>query len=296
VAVLFNRGGDDGYWMRILGNENFSDRRVGALVVTPSEIAYAELCAFGPRPRTKGRMLLTMARGGDKALGFYKWTATSSEIDTLTVTPVWHSAHGAFATLEIGARGQAMTFGLYAADTVQKFVSAVRHVARAEHDVGMPSHGEPRVDGVYLFCAKKPSHRFDAVTFDGEQAYYLSLGDVAKSMGEIASGEWKPQGCACRTDGGYTVIASEDADWERRAIVLSDGRLVLQARHWLSTPDAYGNNTQEFAFVPDSELRDGWGKPTIPGPLPASDWPPILSPGGDLVAADIGRPTARVKG
>jgi hypothetical protein len=229
-------------------------------------------------------------------LGFYKWTATSSDIESMTVAPIWHSPHGTFATLEIVARGERMKFGLDAADTTQMFVSAVRHLAGTEHDVNGPSHGNPRTDGVYLFCAEKRSHRFDVVMFDDRQAFYLSMNDVPAGVARIRSGEWKPDGRSYRRDGDYTVISAEDPDWERRAIVLADGRLVLQAHHWRGNSSPYGNNTHEFAFVPDSELHDGWGKPTIPGPLPASDWPPILSSEGELLAPDIGRPAARVKG
>src|SRR5436309_1925554 len=67
VAVLFDHGGNDGYWIRILGNKNFSDRRVGSLMIAGDRLAYAEMCALKTEPQsTMGKFgrLVSAGKGG----------------------------------------------------------------------------------------------------------------------------------------------------------------------------------------------------------------------------------------
>lgn len=60
-AVLLGWGGDDGYWMRLLGNTGCVYRRVGALMISADAISYGEIVARRRQPVTLASKLFAVA-------------------------------------------------------------------------------------------------------------------------------------------------------------------------------------------------------------------------------------------
>ena len=75
-----------------------------------------------------------------------------------------------------------------------------------------------------------------------------------------------------------------------------DGGLVFEPEMRYGKADEYGPRTFEYQFVPYSQMTEGWGRATIPFPLPAPGWLPVLTRSGDIEAQEIGAPKARIKG
>ena len=297
VAVMFNKGGDNGYWMRLLGNENFDRRRVGALVITADALCYGELCATRPKPRSSAGMMMIMARGKERAFANYTWMARRGEIADLIIHPVNLSAHGAFASVEIAARGERVHIGVdVGRPNVQYCISALRHLADMDHDIRAESSATLRTDGLYLMAANTRRNQFLGWYFDDTTAAVLSLNDPAKSLNDLRSGEWEPARDSYYIANGHYLIEDNDPDQRIHAYVQPGGRLVMQSDMHRGKADEHGERTSEYLFVRDSELSPGWGLPTIPGPLPGPSWLPVLTSSGDLVAEELGIPRARVKG
>ena len=297
VAVILDKGGDNGYWMRILGNENYHFRRAGALVITPDAVCYSEKCAVMPKPTSTTSRLKFLAGGKERAFGDFLWLAEKEDIEELVVHPICHSAHGAYAAVEITALGRHIHLGLgFGRPHVQDCVAALRHLAGTGHPLHERSAGEPRTDGAYVFAANSRSHRFQGWVFDGSTAALLGMNDVSRNLDDLRSGSWKVTQNRYRAEGDHYVIDNEDPDLRREVFVQPDGRLVFQAAMHRGKPDEYGERTSEFEFVRNSNLTERWGLPTIAGSPPAAVWPPVLTRSKDIEAPDIGATKARVKG
>jgi hypothetical protein len=295
VAVILDKGGDSGYWMRLLGNENFQYRRVGALVITHDEFAYGELVSSRPKPRSGAGATIMLARGKNAAFADFVWIADRDEIDEIIVHPVNLSPHGAYASVELSAYGRRVQFGLdVGRPHVQNCISALRHIAGAELDLSQ-SAGVPRTDGIYLLAANNRKSHFQGIVFHESKAGLLALSDVPKDLAAIRSGTWQPNLYPYKTENDHYVIDHKDPGL-RRHIWIQGDRLVGQIEKQGGLVGGYGQGSEEYLFVPDSELIPGWGSATIPWPLPAPSWGPVLSATKDLVAEDIGVPKARMKG
>ena len=125
---------------------------------------------------------------------------------------------------------------------------------------------------------------------------FRSVSDPTKSIREVRDRTWQLKSDLYQVEDGYLTIENENPELRRRAFVQIDGALWVQAEVHRGKDGGYGERTSEFQFVPDVQLTDGWGLETIPGPLPGPDWPPVLNASGELEAADLGAPQARVKG
>jgi hypothetical protein len=298
-AVVLDHGGDDGYWMRLLRDPELIENRVGALVIVPGAIAYSEVAPRFKVPldansyKTPGRALagfaLTAARiklQGAQAHGFWTWKANASEVASVEFDPAVDSLHGAFAVLEVAARGETARFGvIWSRPLTPACLAAARELADACHSANGPSSRPPRTDGLYVCAAHTKKSRFWAIHFDDRGgAVIIHVNDVARAYATIRDGSWQ---VTRRPYGEERNQYSVGYDEPVRIRVLDDRRLVFQFASWdqvQGRPTACG----ETRFVTGEELMAGWG--TVRCPVSTPRWTPELTSNGDLRAPDIGYP------
>jgi len=131
--------------------------------------------------------------------------------------------------------------------------------------------------------------------FDGAGGALLGLSDVHLDIGNARSGAWQITRSPYHDYEGHYVLENDDPARRRHLWVKEDGGLVFQSAANREQGGRLWDATSEFEFVSDEELVESWGVPTIPWPLEAPDWQPVISH-GELVAPDLGATRARVKG
>lgn len=296
AAVLFDRGGDDGYWIRTLPFKSFKNRRCGLLVVTRDGVAYAEVCATRPKPSSGVAFAARLAVHGKNQWAHYTWVARRGEISDVSVQHVQHSPYGGYASITITANGQRMRFGLSEGEpSVLSVISAIRHLAKA----GLPLRGatprRPRTDGIYVIGAQELLRPFRFIQFDESTFAVQDTGKVWTTLGMVMGGDPAVRRSSYRW-GGECYLTDEESRSQKGFMVADDGRLVFDYLISRGKNPEFGESVFDLAFVPFSEIGEMWGEPTLPGPWPSPDWEPVLTSAGEIEAADIGFVRPRAKG
>ncbi len=296
AAVLFDRGGDDGYWIRTLPFQNFKKRRCGLLVVTPDAVGYAEVCATGARPGSSLGMLARLARG-TKNWACYTWAARKGEISDVSVQHIVHSPYGGYASIAITANGQTMRFGLSEGEpAVLSTVSAIRHLA----GTGLSLHGgtprPPRTDGIYLFGASQLLRPIRFLHFDQSTFVLQDTGKVRTTLDAVLARDSDIQRHPYHWNGDHYLTGEANPNSQKAFIVADDGRLIFDYLIDRGKSPEFGERVFDLAFVPFDEIGENWGEPTVPPGWPMPSWEPVLTSTGEIEAPNIGQVRARAKG
>lgn len=289
-AVMFGCGGDDGYWMRILGAENFSNRRAGCLMVSTVGVAYAEPCATYAKPESSGGTMLKLLMRRTGTFKCFTWMARIGEIEAIDLEPIHHASFRSYALLTLTVGQGQLRFGLgEGSPSANEAIAALRHVAGKDlpfHEID--SH-PTRTDGIYVFAGGALERPFQFLQFRDDRMRRINSGQVA---GDI---DWPGdvEGDTVERTGNHYLVA-RDTKRAKDVVVGANGRLLLRYTSDMGRFPMYGDFTQEYDFVPYSEIVDGWGWPTV-STLPAPDWLPVLTASGKMEAPNIGAPRARMK-
>jgi hypothetical protein len=296
AAVLFDRGGDDGYWMRTLPFKNFKYRRCGLLVVTQDGVAYAELCMTFPKPSSGIGFAARLAVRGKGSFAYYTWAARKGEISDVSVQHVQHSPYGGYASITITANGQRMRFGLSEGEpSVLGCISAIRYLAGASLSLPAAAPRPPRTDGIYVIGAEQLLRPFRFIHFDESTFILRNTGTVRTELDAILPGspELRREPYSWN---GECYLTDEPSRSQKAFTVADDGRLIYDYLVDRGTNPEFGPGVFDLTFVPFNEIGEKWGEATRPGPWPAPDWQPVLTSAGEIEAPDIGFVRPRAKG
>lgn len=292
AAVLFDRGGDDGYWINILPHKEFDSARKGVLMVSNEGIGYAEPCALKPRPSNAGLVLMTVR--AKKYIKCYTWVAQRGEISDLSVDLVVHSSHGAYASVSFSARGQRMRFGLSAGRPHALLcIAAIRNVIGDVLPFDGTRSEPPRTDGIYVAAVNQFKRPYLFFHFDGSTFTRHETGDMWDSIERVRAGTVSRQPYS---KAGDYYLSGEENPKSRKLMVATDGGRLLYQYQVDQDNRRLGPQTYELNFVHFSEIDESWGKPSAAASWPKPEWMPILTSTGEIEAADLGRPRARAKG
>jgi hypothetical protein len=295
AAVLFDRGGDDGYWTRTLPLKSFKYRRCGLLVVTQDGVAYAELCATFPKPSSGIGFAARLAVRGKGSFGYYTWAARKGEISDVSVQHVQDSPYGGYASITITANGQRMRFGLSEGEpSVLSCISSIRYLAGTSLSLFGAPPRPPRTDGIYLIGASRLLYPFQFIHFDESTFILRNTGKVRTELEQILAGGPELTRKRYRWAGEYYLTDEEPSS--QKAFVVADDRLVFDYPIDRRNSPEFGPGVFDLVFVPFNEIGEKWGDSTLPGPWPAPDWQPVLTSAGEIEAPDIGFVRPRAKG
>lgn len=294
-AVLLDEGGDNGYWMRLIGQENCTWRRIGALVITPDAIGYSEPIATAGDPGKSGlKSAVFLARGGpDKLFVDFTWIAQRAEITAVEFEAAVDSPHSPYARLRVVTTSRTLSFGVdVGVPSVSHCVAAARSLAGAPRSVAnSPSTREPRTDGIYICAANTKDYQLYALYFsDTDAAATLNIHDAKDALQSIRDGSWRPdfRTCARSEDGAAFTLGPPDN--EMYFAILDERRLVYQrARLSGSAKAGMPEHCGEMTFISNDELAAGWG--TVRSSATCLDWLPRRSASGWILAADLGAQT-----
>lgn len=291
MAVLLDRGGDDGYWMRMLPLEKWQFRRVGALAVTARGISYAEVCVTSRKPASPLLSLAKAAAKGAKNFTCFTWKADRDALSDVEVSQLRASPYGPYGQVAFAADGRRMRFGL--SQHGQAVLTTIRMLAGSE----LPrsgSSGELRTDGIYASGIDDLDMGTLFYHFDGS-GFALGGrydGTVRDWVDEATSGAGERIPYR-RVGPRYESV--EEPRYRKTFEVLPDGRLVLRYHVNEQSSPEFGGFASELWFVPFDRLGQYWGTP--PAAVPESpQWWPVLLPNGEMEAPDLGHVRARVKG
>jgi hypothetical protein len=292
-ALLLDRGGDDGYWMRLIGKTNVTYRRVGALLITPSDVGYAETCMTKTEPKSTLGWGVTFLNK-EKLVADWTWIASGPTIESVSIESAVASEHGAYVAATLKASGEVHRFGINLAEPYWPFCLSQLYHLSGEYPIDKGSSNDPRTDGVYAFASYSKSCKFFGLYFEDGQAALFSTHDLADAFRRIRDGSWKPKSDPFRKEMNHIVIDDEDPGKVTRVMILDDGKLFYQSTNAsVERTDGFERPFGEMVFIPEEKLGEKWGLPltkTVPFPT----WPPLLA-NGRLVAANLGHTGAQTR-
>jgi hypothetical protein len=289
IALLLDCGGDDGYWMRMIGGEA-DHRRVGALLISAQELVYVEGYSAHSQPKSTLGFAKILAQGKQRAFGDYLIAADSERINKVEFEPVVPSEHGAVAVLTISVEDVPWRFGIRAGiPTTPALVTAACALAGGADMAGRTQAEPLREDGIYVVASDTPKHKFNLVRVEDGRAYSLSVHNPRKALDELHSREWSPPSFAVSGTDGHYVLTNDQGEKKWELYMLGEGRIAKQLAAWQGENEATGipDTFSEMAFVSDDELQPGWG--LAQGRYYVPDWGVQLDNEGQLVAPDLGR-------
>lgn len=290
-TVLLERGGHDGMWPELLGREQVAYRRIGALVITRENVAYAELVATRNKPASALSTFGAIRAGRNETLfRHWTWVVPTSLVEDVTYLPIVDSPYGFYPVVEVVGGQRRMRFALdMGAPAFDSVVTALRHAAGKTLDPAAASTGTPREDGLYAVGRNGRDRRQARVlAFQDGRVVTFGCRDIGEAYRRLRDGgsdeltrhEVEIEEGIYSTLGGFLRLSFTSNGLISRWTLYEGDRLPVLGG-WGPAP--YG----EMVFLDEAMLSSGlWGSERAG--LTSPSWPPTISSDGELVARDIG--------